>query len=685
VNGRLAFALSIATTAAAGHIAVDPFAWLADVRSEPALTWVANQNDRTKAELGRFPLFAQLQGKARVVEREHAQLAFVEVRDGKIYGVVQGAATSFGRWSVASLAKYLRGRPNWTALLDADNFDPSIGAAPTTIIGCESYSGTRCMLRMQVGHSYAYARREFDLALRKFVADGFALAGSVPGEATAYVDPDNLLAATDLGQGMRSDLGTAGVLVRWRRGTPVEAAEPLLHVPSGYAFGALTPLPTSGVRPMIIVEAYAGDNSRRWWLYKHGRIARMRAPSTAFIAGYAANHVIFLLREGDANFGRKHLPQFSLLAIPFGDLTAPLPRVASLPLAPSEVPYVAAAVKNGLLVITYDCARARLWRYQLTKGVWTRTQVMLPDNGQISFLASDPHRSRAYVRFESFLVPPTYYEIDTVKAKASAAWYSRQVFDARGLQTRQWEAVSKDGTRVPYFIVSRRDAKRPGPTLMWGYGSHGQIEPPRYDAALGKLWLERGGTYVFANIRGGGELGPKWAVRGVDRQKTYEDFIAVGEDLARRGITSSRHLGIQGHSNGGTLVGAVLNMRPDLFNAAIIENPALDQLRILAQPAGESDWARPDRPEEMAFVEATSPYQNMKPRIGFPSPLVMTSVDDGPAFVASPRMYVAKLQDLGVRAYYYEFGAGGHGLGITPEDRALANALRYSYLWTRLN
>jgi prolyl oligopeptidase len=261
---------------------------------------------------------------------------------------------------------------------------------------------------------------------------------------------------------------------------------------------------------------------------------------------------------------------------------------------------------------------------------------------------------------------------------------SRGAFDANDFLTEQHEARSKDGTLVPYFLVRRRSQKLDGraPTLMYSYGAFGNPMLPHYDAALGCLWLQEGGAFVLANVRGGGEFGPAWHVQRLERQRTYEDFIAVAEDLIRRNITSAQHLGIRGHSNGGLLVGATLNLRPELFNAAVIEHPVLD-LRLHTRGLDSDEYGAWTVPEERAYLEMQSPLQNLQKRFPFPAPLIKTSTDDD-VLPSQARQYAAKLASFGMRFYYFETASGRHTLADTPQDAAYYDALVYTYLGERL-
>jgi prolyl oligopeptidase len=259
------------------------------------------------------------------------------------------------------------------------------------------------------------------------------------------------------------------------------------------------------------------------------------------------------------------------------------------------------------------------------------------------------------------------------------------------MQVEQHEATSKDGTKIPFFVVSRQGLRRDGtnPTLLYAYGGFEVSNTPAYATTLGAAWLERGGTYVLANIRGGGEFGPAWHRAGLKehRQRIYDDFIAVAEELIARKITSPRHLGIMGGSNGGLLVGVALTQRPELFNAVVIQVPLLDMQRynkLLAGASWMAEYGDPDKPDEWAYISKYSPYQNLKPGAKYPKVLFTTTTRDDRVHPGHARKMAAKMESMGYPLYYFENTEGGHGAGVTSDQRARTTAITYVYLWQQL-
>jgi prolyl oligopeptidase len=334
--------------------------------------------------------------------------------------------------------------------------------------------------------------------------------------------------------------------------------------------------------------------------------------------------------------------------------------------------------------------RGELRRYRFANGAWTFERVPAPELGSISVTSTSASTNRYFFNFSGFTQPTTLYlaeEDGTVKEVRRLP----AMFDAKGLQVQQHQATSRDGTRIPYFLVQRDGLVLDGknPTLLYGYGGFEISMTPSYSAVTGAAWLERGGVYVVANIRGGGEFGPQWhrAALKEHRQRAYDDFIAVAEDLVKRGITKPEHLGIMGGSNGGLLVGAAFTQRPDLFNAVVVQVPLLDMQRynkLLAGASWMAEYGDPDKADEWAFISKYSPYHNLKTGVKYPKVLFTTTTRDDRVHPGHARKMAAKMESMGYPFYYFENTEGGHGSGVTNEQRAKMNGIIYSYLWKQL-
>ena len=325
-------------------------------------------------------------------------------------------------------------------------------------------------------------------------------------------------------------------------------------------------------------------------------------------------------------------------------------------------------------------------------GRWSRRALALPDNATVGIVDTDLHSDQAFIDVTSFLTPSSLWYADLGSSKLEKVKTLPPKFDAAGLSVEQLEAVSRDGTKIPYFIVHRNEIKLDGstPTILTAYGGFQVSNTPYYSAATGKLWLERGGAFVLANIRGGGEFGPAWHEAGLKtkRQRIYDDFAAVAEDLIARHYTSPARLGIRGGSNGGLLMGVEFNQRPDLWGAVDIEVPLLDMMRYEQIAAGASwvgEYGSVSVPEERAFLSTISPYQNLKAGVHYPLPLVWTTTKDDRVGPQHARKFAARLAALGLPYLYYEVIEGGHGAGATLEEKSAMTAREFTYFSRQLS
>jgi prolyl oligopeptidase len=346
--------------------------------------------------------------------------------------------------------------------------------------------------------------------------------------------------------------------------------------------------------------------------------------------------------------------------------------------------------RDHLLLNVLDNVNGQLRRYSPGPASWTHEVIPAPTLGAIGVAASTPSSNRFFFTFTNFIQPTTLYLAEEGGAPREVKRLPPQ-FDATGLEVQQLEATSKDGTRVPFYVVARRNLPKDGgnPTLLYAYGGFEASQTPGYSSTVGANWLERGGVYVLANIRGGGEFGPTWHRAGLkeNRQRIYDDFQAVAEELVRQRITSPTHLGIMGGSNGGLLMGVQLTQRPDLFNAIVVQVPLLDMQRynkLLAGASWMAEYGDPDKPEEWEFISRYSPYQNLKAGQKYPKVLFTTTTRDDRVHPGHARKMAAKMEALGYPFYYFENTEGGHGSGVTSDQRARTIAVTYAYLWQQL-
>ena len=442
---------------------------------------------------------------------------------------------------------------------------------------------------------------------------------------------------------------------------------------------------------------------KAWFLLDGTKATPLDVPADAQVsfmhsAGLPGDTLLLELRSELKTAGRSY-PAGALLAADFGAYLKGERRFDVLfEPTPTRSLDGYTTTRTHVIVNVLDNVASRLEEWKRGAKGYTRRVVAAPFPGTLSvtslhdpLLAKDPYAEQYTLNYSDFLTPDSLLLGRTGRDTRSALKSLPPTFDATGLRVDQFFAASPDGTRVPYFVVGPKTMKADGtlPTLLYGYGGYKVSMQPWYPRGFGTAWLARGGALVVANIRGGGEYGPAWHQAAVKagKQKSYDDFAAVAEDLIARRITSPRHLGIEGGSNGGLLVGAVAVQRPELFNAVVCQVPLLDMKRfhkLLAGASWMAEYGNPDDPAEWAAISKYSPYQNVKPGVRYPQVLFTTSTRDDRVHPGHARKMAARMLAQGHPVYYYENIEGGHGLAADNEQRALMQALEFSYLWQQL-
>lgn len=705
----LALLLTVASAVAATACATmtfapkDPFAFMEEVEGKQALDWVRAQNTRSLAHLEADPRFAPLRDEALKIVQSRDRLATGSIRDGYLYNFWQDGTNVRGLWRRSPLAAYVAGRPVWETLLDIDALSRTENANWVYKgADCQSGAGTRCILTLSNGGKDAAVRREFDVATKSFVAGGFNLPEAKAG--TTWLDNDTLLVATDWGAGTLTTSGYPFVVKALKRGQALADAKEIFRgAPSDVGVFGGDYESEDGTQVHLVIQAttfFTANNFR----VVDGRAEKITLPAKATVRGLHKGELIVTIEEdwtppGSATAYKSG----ALLSITLDSATTAAPNVKLLygP-GPRESIDGVVITRDAVLVAGYQNVRGRVLRYAYDGRQWLESQIPLPPNGAVDFAGASPHESTAFVKFTDFLRPDTLFALDARAGTARAVQSLPAQFDSSKLVTEQFEATSRDGTKVPYFVVRPRDAQMNGenPTLLYGYGGFQVSYPPFYSGVNGKLWLERGGVYVLANIRGGGEFGPAWHQAGLklNRQVVYDDFIAVAEDLIARKITSPRRLGIQGGSNGGLLMGVMLTQRPELFRAAVAQVPLLDMLgyadaNMLAGASWVDEYGdprlgpdgKPTHPDEYAYLARLSPYHNMKPEaVASAMPFFVTSTKDDRVHPGHARKMAARLEAAGVPFYYYENIDGGHSAAANQQEVARRRALEAVYLSQRL-
>jgi prolyl oligopeptidase len=673
---------------------VDPFLWLEEVAGARAMEWVHAENAKTTAVLDGDPRFAALYKDALALSQAEDRIPEPQILGGRIYNHWQDAAHAHGLWRRASLREYQRKAPAWTTVLDLDALSAQEKANWFwSGADCQQPAERRCMLALSDGGEDAVTEREFDLRNSQFVPGGFSLPRGKQG--LAWQDQDTLWVSREWSPGELTASGYPYVVKRLRRGEPLAAAQELYRgMASDVGVFPLALHDAAGHEALIIehdVTFFEAD----YQLQTPAGLAPLGLPRKVNLVGLIDGRLIVELREDWHSTEGAHFAPGSLVAIDLAQaLAAPAQLRPSLVYAPAprHAFAQASATRHHLLVTELDDVKGRAYVYTPGEAQqWSRRALALPDYASVDIIDTDLHSDRAFLQVTGFLTPSALWLADLAREKLAVVKTLPARFDASRHTVEQLEAVSKDGTRIPYFIVHARESRRDGttPTLLTAYGGFQVSETPYYSASIGKLWLDRGGAFVLANIRGGGEFGPAWHEAGLKthRQCIYDDFAAVAEDLIARGYTSAAHLGILGGSNGGLLMGVEFNQHPQLWGAVSIEVPLLDMLRYEQIAAGSSwvgEYGSVTVPEERAFLAATSPYQNLKSGVAYPEPLVWTTTKDDRVGPQHARKFAARLAQLGLPYLFYEVIEGGHGAGATLDEQAAMSAREFTYFARQL-
>ncbi len=683
----------------------DPYLWLESVNGKRAMNWVRHENARTLAVLEKDPRFSSLYADALTIAESKERIPVPAFLGGRIYNFWRDQEHVRGLWRVATTESYLTPAPEWSPVLDLDALATAENANWVWEgADCLRPAERWCLVRLSDGGEDAFTVREFDLSSRRFVSDGFSLPKSK--QAVTWIDADRLLVARDWGPGTMTASGYPFVVKILRRGEVLgDAREIFRGKPDDVSVELQTLVDASGARAILIEHAISFFEVEHY-LYTDAGLVRLDVPLKSEIQGLLEGRLLVKLNEPWMLPGNP-LPEGALVSIELERALAahaPLePRLVHAP-GPRESVSQAAATRSRLLVTTYDNVRGRAAVYTPTRdGGWSEQALALPDNASIDIIATDSASDAAFLEATGFLTPTSLWLADAGDAVAigdgSGAGAARlqQVkalpaqFDAAGLVVDQREATSKDGTRIPYFLVHAAAMKQDGrnPTILRAYGGFQISETPYYLGATGKLWLQRGGSFALANIRGGGEFGPQWHEAGLKthRQRIYDDFAAVAEDLIATRVTSPRRLGISGGSNGGLLMGVELTQHPQLWRAVDIQVPLLDMLRYEKIAAGSSwvgEYGSVSNPDERAFLASISPYANLKRGVKYPEPFIWTTTKDDRVGPQHARKFAAKLAAFGAPYLYYEVIEGGHSAGANLKEQAHTTALEMTYFTERL-
>jgi prolyl oligopeptidase len=671
----------------------DPYIWLEDVSGERAMTWVRAENAKTLGVLEKDPRFDGLFKDAVKIAEAKDKIAYPGFLGGEIYNFWQDADHVQGIWRKTSFEDYAKPDPNWTTVLDIDALSKAAGKHLVFDgADCLHPDERYCLIVLSDGGEDANTQREFDLKTGAFVENGFVLPRSK--QDVTWEDQDHLLVARDWGPGSMTESGYAYIVKRVARGQSLDQAVEIYRgTPKDVSVRSFELRDGAGNHAILIDRGVSFFESENYLLTPTG-VKKLGLPLKSSFHGMIDGRVLIEPKQ-DWTAGGKTWPAGALLAVKLDDMRAdPEHLNPTLVYAPGPRESIArvAATKDRLILATYENVRGRAYVYKPTAGGgWSKQKLDLPDNQSLGVAAADLRSDRAFLSSAGFLDPSTLYLLDAASGALTPSKSLPARFDASNDVVEQHEATSTDGTKIPYFIVHRKDMKLDGtnPTIQYAYGGFESSLTPTYNATLGKLWLERGGVYVLANIRGGGEFGPKWHEAGLKtkRQIIYDDFAAVAKDLIARKITSPRHLGIQGGSNGGLLMGVEFTQHPELWNAVDIQVPLLDMIRFEKIAAGASwvgEYGSISNPDERAFWLKNSPYHALKTGVKYPEPLIWTTTKDDRVGPQHARKFAARLSEMGLPYLYYEVTEGGHGSGANLKERARTTALEYTYFLRKL-
>ncbi|MBC3933173.1 prolyl oligopeptidase family serine peptidase [Undibacterium curvum] len=668
----------------------DPHQWLEDVSGDKALNWVKARNAETRSKLDKDAGFIKLRDDLGVILNSKDRIPGIYKMGDAVYNFWTDAEHPRGLWRKTTLDEYRKPQPAWEVVLDVDALAKQENENWVyKRANCREPEYDRCLIELSRGGADAVTLREFDLKSKSFVKGGFSLP-----EAKMNVDwrdKDTLYVATDFGKGSLTDSGYARIVKEWKRGTPLSKAHTLLEAQKTDMSVAAQSSEHGGVRHELVHRQITFYTSEQF-LRNGDKLTRLDVPAQSDVS-FFSTQIIVTPRENWTT-GAQTFAAGSVLAMDFDAFMKGERQFTALFTPSSSTSFTGmAATRNTLLLQSLNDVKSKLVEWSFKDGSWTQREVSLPTLGSVGVMAWDPDHSDEYLlSYSDYLTPSVYLMAKAGSDEREKLKSAPAFFDASPYETVQQFATSKDGTKVPYFMVKRKDLKLDSnnPTLLYGYGGFQVSLTPSYSGALGKNWLEKGGVYVVANIRGGGEYGPSWhqaALKG-NRQRAYDDFAAVAEHLISSKITSPQHLGAMGGSNGGLLAGVALTQRPDLFNAVVSQVPLLDMKRFSHLLAGASwmgEYGNPDVAEEWAFIQRYSPYQNVKAEVKYPNVLFITSTRDDRVHPGHARKMAAKMRAQGHKnVWYYENIEGGHGGAANNAQRADMSAITYSFLWNML-
>ena len=666
----------------------DPYLWLEQISSPRSMKWVKSQDTLTVRALKKFPKFREIYENNLKIYNSKERIPYPRIVGKYIYNFWQDSSNERGIWRRTDFKSYLSKSPKWEIVLDIDSLSKADGVS--WVLKGEDFlypDFNLCLLSLSRGGSDATVIKEFNLRTKKFVKGGFQLPEAK--QSVAWINKNSLFVGTDFGKGSMTSSGYPRIVKEWQRGTTLSKAKTIFEGKKTDVGAWGYEINTPGRSYQIVQRAPTIFTTINYAVINDS-LVKLDFPEDAQFDGVFKNQILLELKT-DWKTGGSVYRQGSLISIDY-DRFLKGARDFSVIYKPGPRESIVSInnTKDYLLINRLNNVRGELYKYEFINNKWTEEKINAPDYGTIDISSTDDFSNNYFFTYTNFLHPTTLY-LDKEDGTITKIKSLPEFFDANKYEVKQYEAVSKDGTKIPYFIVQNKNIKYDGsnPTLQYAYGGFGISLTPYYSATIGTAWLNRGGVYVLANIRGGGEFGPEWHLSAIkqNRQKAYDDMIAVSEDLIKRKVTSSKHLAVMGGSNGGLLVGVMLTERPDLYGAVVCQSPLLDMKRynkLLAGASWMGEYGNPDNPKDWAYIMKYSPYQNVFKDKKYPPVLFTTSTRDDRVDPAHARKMAAKMESFGDPVYFYEYTEGGHSAGVTNKEVAFENALTFSFLWMHL-
>ncbi len=665
----------------------DPYIWMEEVESEQSLNWVNQQNQLTKDKISKVEGFSDLQKRYVEVFNDKDKIVYPSTVGKYMYNFWKDETHKRGIWRRTKRADFLSGNYQWETILDIDALSEKEGKK-WVFQGANWLEPdyTICLISLSDGGTDENEVREFDVKTKSFVKNGFFIPSSKG--SVSWISKNEVLISRTLGENSMTESGYPRHVKRLKRGQNLSEASILIEEPDSI-MGVWGYTDYEKGKYSILVSKSITFYSHQSYILKEAKLMALPLPLDADQEGEYKGELLYSLNSdwtvGNQTFKIGSLVSVNKEKLYQGNLIV---QLVYLPDAKSSVNGVMVTKDKVVLTVLQNVQNVLLACHFDTKK-WTVSSLKTPEFGRISVVDGDTKQVGYFYEYSNYITPPTLYYVDNKGTKVIQE--QRSMFNAENLEVHQYEVTSKDGTVVPYFIVHAKNIVLNGknPTLVYAYGGFNISQKPSYNSTTGIGWLEQGGVYVVASIRGGGEFGPSWHQAAIkeNRQNAYDDFYAVCEDLIARKITSQPHLGAFGWSNGGLMAGVVATQRPDLFNAVIIGAPLLDMKRFNKMLAGASwmgEYGNPDIPEEWEYIRKYSPYHNVVAEKEYPEVLFVTSTKDDRVHPAHARKMAARMIEQGHPIFYYETMEGGHGASSTNEQLAFNQALMYSYLRMKL-